>query len=391
MEERMTGRFGLRHSFSPNSIFLGSFMYQDVVFRTDVSQLPLPFLATRNKRPESANIVEFQHLFRSARINVTSGVGYAKIDGHTDNSIATFLPPPLDFATGRFGTDLKHINTYFYSYINVLKGVTLTLGASGDFTNGESPDVGRRQQFNPKFGVTWNPLPGTTIRTAAFRVLKRTLITDQTVEPTQIAGFNQFYDDNNGTGAWRYGGAIDQKFTRELFGGVEASRRDLKSRFVQRDVFSSAVTLGKEDVVEDTSRVYLFWTPHPWLALRWEYAFEHLESEGLLDQPKRLQTHRVPLGFNLFHPSGLSASLRSTYVSQNGRFVLTDGSSQTGSEDFWTIDSAINYRLPKRYGFLTIGATNIADRKFKFFERDTKNPTIQPARMIFGRLTLALP
>ena len=58
------------------------------------------------------------------------------------------------------------------------------------------------------------------MRAAAFRVLKRTLITDQTLEPTQVAGFNQFFDDLNGTEAWRYGGAIDQKFTDTIFGGV---------------------------------------------------------------------------------------------------------------------------------------------------------------------------
>ena len=76
------------------------------------------------------------------------------------------------------------------------------------------PDVDK-DQFNPKFGITWNPFPGTTLRAAVFRVLKRTLITDQTLEPTQVAGFNQFFDDSMLTDAWRYGGAIDQKFTKE--------------------------------------------------------------------------------------------------------------------------------------------------------------------------------
>ena len=70
------------------------------------------------------------------------------------------------------------------------------------------------------------------MRAAAFRVLKRTLITQQTLEPTQVAGFNQFFDDFNLTEAWRYGGAIDQKFTKDLFGGVEFSKRDLKVPFL---------------------------------------------------------------------------------------------------------------------------------------------------------------
>jgi hypothetical protein len=35
--------------------------------------------------------------------------------------------------------------------------------------------------------------------------------------------------------------------------------------------------------------------------------------------------------------------------------------------------------------------TNLLDKKFKFFERDLNNPTIQPDRMLFTKITLALP
>lgn len=74
--------------------------------------------------------------------------------------------------------------------------------------------------MNPKVGFTWEFIPGTTLRAAAFRILKRTLINNQTLEPTQVAGFNQLFDDANLTESWRYGGAIDQKSTENIFGGV---------------------------------------------------------------------------------------------------------------------------------------------------------------------------
>jgi hypothetical protein len=392
IEERKTARFGARHAFSPNSTILGSLIHQEVVFRSDVGQLPFPTTSINAKRPESATSVELQHLFRFGVINLTSGVGYAKVDGHSDIALKLALPPPLPslFKT-RFPTDLKQANTYVYSYLNLLKNLTITLGASGDFTNGESPDVGDKQQFNPKFGVTWNPWSDTTIRAAAFRTLKRTLITDQTIEPTQVAGFNQFFDDNNGTSAWRYGVAVDQKFTRELFGGSEFARRDLDSPSVRTNVQLRTITLVKQDVQEDLSRAYLFWTPHPWWALRGEYQFEHISSDGLAGLPKRLQTHRLPMGVSFFHTSGFGASLKTTYVNQAGRFVLINGTHRNGSEDFLTVDAAITYRLPNRYGIVTIGATNLTDRKFKFFDRDFRNPSIQPNRMVFGKITLALP
>ena len=105
-----------------------------------------------------------------------------------------------------------------------------------------------------------------------------------------------------------------------------------------------------------------------------------------------LDTHRVPLGISFFHPSGLSVPLTATYWNQDGKFLrLASGVIQSGGSNFWTVDAAINYRLPKRYGFITVGATNLLDQKFKFFNTDFNNPTIQPDRTFLARVTLALP
>ena len=323
---------------------------------------------------------------------MTSGIGYAKVDGHSDIATKLALPPPFpSLFFSRFPTDLKQANTYAYFHWSPLKNATVTFGASGEFAKSKSPDVGDRRQFNPKFGVTWNPWLNTTIRAAAFRTLKRTLITDQTIEPTQVAGFNQFFDDFNGTSAWNYGVALDQKFTKELFTGAEYTRRDLNSQVVQRNIFAATTTLRKDDMQEDLSRLYLFWAPHRWWALRAEYQFEHFKSDGVAGLPIRLQTYRIPLGVNFFHPSGFSATLSSTYVNQAGRFVPTNGARANGSDAFWTVDAGLNYRLPDRYGIVTVGVTNLTDRKFKFYDRDFNNPSLRPGRMLFGKITIALP
>jgi hypothetical protein len=220
--------------------------------------------------------------------------------------------------------------------------------------------------------------------------LKRTLITDQTLEPTQVAGFNQFFDDINGTDAWRYGGAVDQKFSKNVFGGIEYTVRTMSVPFF--DVTDPVEPRFREEQQdEQIARTYLFWTPHDWFAVRAEYMFEHFKTQGLTDQPKDLQTHRVPVGVNFFHPSGIGASTVVTYWNQHGRFILNDTSQRSGRDDFVTVDAAISYRLPQRYGFFTVGVTNLLDKEFRYFDRDIKNPTVQPDRMIFGRFTLALP
>ena len=160
-------------------------------------------------------------------------------------------------------------------------------------------------------------MPNTTLRAAAFRTLKRTLITDQTLEPTQVAGFNQFFDENNATDAWRYGGAIDQKFTQSIYGGVEFTYRDLNVPFFNLRTDN----LENSNWEENIFRAYLFWTPHKWLSLSAEYLYEDFDrDEDFNLGAKDVETNYVPLGINFFHPSGLSASFKGTYVDQDGEF-----------------------------------------------------------------------
>ena len=133
-----------------------------------------------------------------------------------------------------------------------------------------------KDQYNPKFGVEWNPWMNTTMRAAAFKVLKRTLVTDQTLEPTQVAGFNQFFDDANGASSWRYGVGIDQKLAATSFSApsIRSATSSLRS--------STSATIRKtrfrlcehEDLTEYLGRAYAFWTPHPWWAFSAQYLYE---------------------------------------------------------------------------------------------------------------------
>jgi len=288
--------------------------------------------------------------------------------------------------------DTTHVNLYMYSYLSLLKNVTFTLGASGDIFDTQSSAAENTNQFNPKFGIMWNPWPDTTVRAAAFRVLKRTLITDQTLEPTQVAGFNQFFDDFNATEAWRYGVALDQKFSLNVYGGAEFSKRDLKVPF--RDFRVTPPEVRRVGWDEYLGRAYLFWTPHPWVALHAAYQYEQFKrgEEFTAINITKLDSHRVPLGWNFFHPSGLSVSLQATYFNQNGNVKRQrENDFASGHSDFWIVDTALSYRLPKRYGFITVGVTNLFDKAFKYQETDLKNLLIQPTRVVFGRVTMALP
>jgi outer membrane receptor protein involved in Fe transport len=388
-------RVGFRHAFSPDSTLIGNFTYQSADRRLRDS--PLPFEEfIRFKGKDRAFSGEVQQLFRWRRVSLVAGVGHFNIDALDATSVGLSIPPdilPIDQFT--IDADARHTNVYAYSYTHLPQNLILTVGASGDFFDTDSPGAESENQFNPKFGIAWNPLPDTTLRAAAFRTLKRTLITNQTLEPTQVAGFNQFFDDLNTAQSWRFGAAIDQKFSRSLYGGVEYTLRDLEVPFLTTSGGVDTQTLV--DWKEKLLRLYLFWTPHNWLALNTGYDWErHNRDRRFADGARRVETHRVPLGVNFFHPSGLMASLKATYINQRGLFQrIAAVTFESGKDDFWTVDAAIGYRLPRRYGVFTIGVTNLFDKQFKYFDTDRgsvdRSPRIIPDRMFFGSLTLALP
>ncbi len=384
-----TFRLGGRYAFSPDSVLLGSFIFQDRDARFRTEDFPVGGFID-SKIPETAFSVELQHLFRSRYLNLQTGGGYLGVSSEDDSTIGFPGSEPFRFVTD---LDLQHFNAYAYAYVNLLKNVTTTLGLSFDSLSGDG-EVDE-EQVNPKLGITWTPVAGTTLRAAAFRVLKRTLITDQTLEPTQVAGFNQFFDDLDLTAAWRYGGAIDQKLTNSLFGGVEFSKRELTVPLLVLDESDPFVPVNRDfDWNEYLGLAYLYWTPHPWLAMRAQYIFERFTRDSDNVNFTELDTQRVPLGIGFFHPSGLSTSLTATYWNQDGTFTFfldPNVPFRSGSDDFWTVDAAISYRFPKRYGFISIGVTNLFDEEFNFFEVDFDNPTIQPTRTVFARVTLAFP
>jgi hypothetical protein len=216
-----------------------------------------------------------------------------------------------------------------------------------------------------------------------------------------VAGFNQFFDDADATKSWRYGAAIDQKFCKNMYGGLEYSGRKLD------DVPFSFVTgvgipeVFKVDWKEQLARAYLYWTPHPWFGLSAEYRYERFHREWeFVAGIRNVETHRVPLGINFYHPSGFSAQLITTYINQEGKFQPQDvppGIFIHGEDQFWIVDASVSYRLPKRYGFITVGVKNLFDRSFKFQDTDihmgtvniASSPTIQPKRLVFGKFTLA--
>jgi hypothetical protein len=391
-EEDRSVRFGFRHNFSPGSDLIGSFSYQDaeVHFKDE----PEPDDVFEDKLDDDSYAGELQYLFRSQRFNIITGLGHFNTDRkETIDSDVT-------------KSDIHHTNLYLYSYLNFPKNLTLTVGGSGDFFDGEFVDG---DQFNPKFGLTWTPITNTTLRAAAFRTTKRLFINNQSIEPTQVAGFNQFFDDAEGTETWRYGISIDQKFSDNIYAGLEYSKRNLEVPFQFIEVPPppppgppppgpppplSPPEIRKVDWEEHLARAYLYVTSSKWLAFSAEYQYEEFDRDKeFVAGIEHVKTHRFPLGVNFYHPSGFSAQFKATYFDQEGKFLpqlQSQGSpSVTASDHFWIFDASLGYRLPKRKGLITIGAKNLFDNSFNYQDTDPVSPIIQPDRLLIFRFTLA--
>ena len=387
-EDTESWRLGFHHAFGPGSDLIGNFTYQTMTAR-NMSGQPGVF-SFEDKLEPNARGGEIQYQHRANRFNIIGGAGYFQVRGDETISLDAPIDPTMNFsATTPIGT--KHTNLYMYGYLNVLKNVTFTIGASGDFINSDETDTYDTNQFNPKLGVTWNPVPDTTLRAAAFRVLKRTLITNQTLEPTQVAGFSQFYDDLNSTDYWRYGVAVDQKFKANLYGGLEYTRRDMKVPVP----LSGLVASDEVDWDENMVRAYLNWAPHQWVALNAGYQYGKINRDQQFSfGASELKTQKVPLGVNFFHPSGLSVNTLVTYNHQSGQFATLDPATLTeifvpDSDQFWLCDAAISYRLPERYGTAIVGMKNLFNQYFKYFDTDLFNPEIQPGRMFYAKINLS--
>ena len=134
-ETKDTYRLGGRYAFTPNSILLGSFQYSETetnqkINRPGINIGPLtPFLSfiEFSNPPIDAFSGEMQHQFRSQYFNLTSGLGYFKINGEVTQTGGFKFPPPpfgpgpLEMTLGKRNISLHHVNGYGYGYINAVE------------------------------------------------------------------------------------------------------------------------------------------------------------------------------------------------------------------------------------------------------------------------------
>ncbi len=136
--------------------------------------------------------------------------------------------------------DDEFTNAYAYVTLRPHPSVDVTMGAAGESVlaptglllergTGIVPSdlAYDKSKFSPKLGVTWRPWATTTVRAAGYQRLSPALGRLQTLEPTQVAGFNQFFRVPGGTWTTAYGVGIDQTIGSRMFAGISYLHRNM--------------------------------------------------------------------------------------------------------------------------------------------------------------------
>lgn len=286
---------------------------------------------------------------------------------------------------------------YAYVHLNFPRDVTWTVGLAYDSFSERDRDL---HEVNPKFGVQWQVTDGLRLRAAYFDAVRPTLAGNQTLQPTQVAGFNQFYDDLPSAEFRFTGVGIDIRLLQDLNISLEGYLRNVDSPiYVAPSPFATVSGTLIEKHNERSARADVYWTPFTQWAFGIGVSYDKFEAKRSFDfaAPTRVETYVVPITARYFSPLGLFATAAVNVVDQDvdrrPGFGLAEG-----HDLFTVVDAAIGYRLPKRLGVMSFEVRNLFDRRFKYqdnsfreFERDV--PSISrftPERTVFGRITFNL-
>lgn len=345
--EQQTARTGVRFSPSPQSDLIGSFTYNDLNYKI---QIPGSFGDLRNNR--SAVQTEALYAYRGSMIDVVTGFGIFNIDYNIRRSLVGLSTPP-GFRTS---DGAQHQLAYIYTGTHLPKSITWTLGLSYDNYDqqGATPVTRNHvEKLSPKLGVLWNVSDHLVMRMAGFQTVKPATIVNQMIQPTQIAGFSQFFDDLDATTSRRYGVALDAQLAGALYGGAELSWRRL-------DVPLGSTT---ENWDESLYRTYLYYMPGNRWSVTAEPQLDMYDSHGdsILGVPGQVDTLSLPISLRGYARSGLFAGATGTYVHQE---VNVAGSKRNSR--FVVVDAISGLRLPQRRGFISVEVRNALDAGFNF-------------------------
>lgn len=396
--ERDSYRFGIRHELDVTSAILVSASRQNVSeLQKFEPQLGTSLVVESESDPQT---LELQYVSHGSYGQLVAGVG-----GQQSDELLDTVGSEQDFVyflqTDKLDYDV--FSGYVYYGSPAIRDFSVNLGV--DFDRYSDDRVSRielfgepvleqheseRDQWSPKLGVAWKMNEDLLLRLAAFRTYKKSLVGSATLQPTQVMGFNQLYDDPNGADAKNYAFALDGKFGKANYGfGVLNHRYDYRrvgggddplypKEFMQNFYLNSALT----------SRLVLGWE-----LSHFDTDFDILDNE--VDSYRTMDSIRSPLFAHYFLSSHWSLYAQSTYYNQKVEWSVEDLDTfsivESERQDIlWVSDFEARYQLPRRHGLLRAGVQNIEDKNVGLVLPNTQFLQYYPGRFLFFAFSVVL-
>lgn len=371
-------RLGYKYDLDSRSKLITSLLYnneRDITHRSSTSSGGV-LTVTDSTLNSDGVLGEIQYLFTGNSSNLTFGVGHFSDNQNIITDLASSfggvpLPPPFS-GTIEIRENTHHSNSYAYYSYSFSHNSTILIGGSYDDHNGRLVE---KENFNPKFGVSYAPNSNLLLRGAYYEVVRRSLFREQTIEPTQIVGFNQFFDETSATLSENTGLGISFK-TDSFTMGSEAILRDLT---VPR-------ALLNEDTREEKNyRFYIYWQPVNKVSLSVEYISDFFKSDLVpptTTEVAWMKTKTLPLSITYKPTKKINATLTGTYVEQE---VDIDGT--MFNTDFSLLDLALGYSFSK-HSNLELVIKNLTDKQFTYQDKnfllnEDHAPTFIPETSIY--------
>ncbi len=276
--------------------------------------------------------------------------------------------------------DIHHRKLYYYNNYQPLKELLFTFGLSYDNYNREvftSTSDKEQDQINPKLGIVWKPSKNTTLRLAAMRAMKGPLYGAVTMETTQVAGFNQYFNDgDNGFDTKRVGLGVEHQFNKEFLFGAEFTARRLDSPETPN------APIIPEEKEEEVHHIYLYWLPSNHFTLSAKYTYDNYKTDLYeTSEPSTLLTKTAPITATINY-GAFKSILTATYVSQSLGIPITPNlpAANTDKDEFTLFDIGLEYILQKRMGTFGIYINNLFDQEFNYYDNNFRTDTNRVSR-----------
>lgn len=372
--ESFSGRIGGRFDLTASNTLIANVEYRD--FDSEVF-VESPVSRASVDSDIDGYAFQTQNIFDHRFFSIVSGIEFSQDEVKFASRIDTtplfggscpaFLASCVTNA--QFSNDRRKFSVYGYAYVKLNPKTTFTIGIAHDDLN---PSTNGFDQLQPKFGIMHRLTDKLNVRFAYTQGAGTNPDTPLSLQPTQIAGFPQFFDDGVSSTNEHAAAAVDYIASNLVSGQIRAIWRESDLRIPNLSLTSSA--LADFELLEISSLLNIL--PSTSTQVSINASFNKVQLGGAFfspiaaNVPEAIETLMLPVTARYFAPWGTKIEAKATFVHQD--LSTTPFSTlTTTSEDFVTFDMHVSHRFRTGTGEVSVGIKNIFGADFRYQDLNT--------------------